>query len=165
MAREEDIDPPGAARVLKGLAADLAAAIRARADAFIAGSPDPREIDRDLRTVALIARAAIAVQVLQVAEDKADARALEAGAQRALFAVRALKPTPDEGDETDMNEPDPRLDDPEAMAEVSQEIGRRVDRLAQFLEQKRAARTACRQGETGGPDPLDRAGADGAAPA
>ncbi len=151
--------------MLKGLATDLAVAVRARTEVFLTEAADLKAIDGDLRTIALIARSAIAVQGLQAAEHKADARALQAAAKRAMARVNAQNPNPDEGDETDMNERDPRLDDPEAMAEVSEEIGRRVERLAQFLEQKRAAKTPCRTGETGRPDPLDRSGAAGSAAA
>jgi hypothetical protein len=134
MARKDDIPPPpppeGAAAILKGLAADLAAAVRARAETFLAEPVDAAKIERDIRVITLLARAGNAVQAMQAAEDRADARAVEARAQRALASVRALNPHSDARDETDMNETDPRLEDPKLMAEADKELERRLDALA-----------------------------------
>jgi hypothetical protein len=144
MATKQDIEPVGAAKSLKGLAGKLTAVVNAHADAFIAqakvgaeatapGSPDADkapDIDKVMRAVALIARAALALHQLQAAEDKADDRALDRAAERARAAVRALHPINPEEDETDMNEPDPRLADPALMAEADRELERRLDAFA-----------------------------------
>ncbi len=149
MAQIDQIEPPGAAKVLKGLAGELALTLRARAAAFMAEAADPKALDRDMRALALIARAAISVQGMQAAEDKADARALEAAGKRALARVHAQNRNPDEGDETDMNEPDPRLKDPKLMAEADKELARRLDAFAleiktQTLPRQPAGRAAPR---------------------
>jgi len=163
MARKDDIDPappPGdAAAILKGLAAELATALRLRADAFLKDKAETAGLERDLRVITLLARTGSAVQAMQAAEDKADARTLEAAAQRALAGVRALGPHRNEDEETDMNEPDPRLEDPKLMAEADKALARRLDAFALEIKAERlparpaGQRSACRAGQLGDPKP------------
>jgi hypothetical protein len=148
MAREDDIDSRSAASALKGLAQKLAAVTNRCADAFIDKADqaaDPGEaVEQTMRAVAAIARAALAVHALQAAEDKADERATAARAARAAAAVRtagrAWPPTLDEGDETDMNDKDPRLDTAEGVAEIRRDAGRGLECFLHRLETKRAQR-------------------------
>jgi hypothetical protein len=164
MARKDDIDPAapaapaGAARALRGLANRLAAVVNHHADRFIdealpaAPGPAP-DLHKTLRTVALIARAAVSLHQLQAAEDKAEDRALDRQGERAKAAVRTLTPINPEGDETDMNDRDPRLDTPEGVAEIYEGARTGVERLFRGLEIKRADR-----------DPTDGDGSVGAVP-
>jgi hypothetical protein len=163
MAREDEINPAGAAP-LKGLSQALAAMLRQRADDFIAKDEGP--IDQTMRATAAIARAALAVHALQAAEDKAAARALDAKARRVAAAVRAGAPTFDEGDETDMNEPDPRLGTAEGVAEIYEDARRGVERVFRHLEIKRGNQDAGGAPDGAGPvQKLDHQGGRGAAAA
>lgn len=180
MTREDDIQPAGAARTLKGptlkgLADELAVEVRNTAAAFLAkaahtrdvgASDDARiaDIDKTMRTIAAIARAGAAVQRLQAAEDQAEARAVSRCAEQAKARVHALnrihhQPNHPEGDETDMHEPDPRLEDPKRMAAADKELVRRLDAFAleikaESLPEKPARRPApFRAGQLGDAEP------------
>jgi len=150
MARKDDIEtpaPPGdAAAILKGLAGELAEAVRVRAAAFLSEATSHQTVDREMRSLALIARAAIAAHALQAAEEKVEERAFEARAKRRDAVFRAGRPGPETDsktdEETDMNERDPRLDTPEGVAEVYEGARKGVDRLLRELEVKHADRNA-----------------------
>ena len=165
MARKEDIQASGAAKILSGLARDLAAAVRDRADAFLSEASDPKAIDRELRTINHIARAASSVQTLQAAEDKADARAQEAKAQRALARVRAQKTHQQRGEtrRTCMSETqDLKIPTP-WLRYLQRSDGAWID-WPRLIEEKTTAEAPCRRGGAGDADALGRAGAPGPAP-
>jgi hypothetical protein len=165
MPGKDDIEPPAAAQALKGLAARLADRVTACADTLTAEPIDRNAIDRTLRTLALIARAASAVHGLQAAEDRADARTTKARADRAAARVLALNPNPAVGDETDMNEQDPRLDDPKLMAEADKELERRLDALALEIKAQSLPRNPARPPAPCGARQLDDAKPPPSAPA
>jgi len=173
MARKDDIETAplsGAARTLRGLADQLAGYVRAQVEAFIDKDRGPEDLDKTMRTVALIARAALGVHQMQAAEDKAADRALEARAERAYANQRAGRSHPDEDEETDMNERDPRLDSADGVAEIYEEARQCVAGVFERLELKRADQPAAGRSGPGGkglgaePD-LVREGAPGSTPA
>jgi hypothetical protein len=151
---EKDQDPPAAPAlradaVLSGRAGRLAAKWAVLADVFEAATDkkdfDPRDADKALRTLALLGRAAVSLHQMQAAEDKAADRVLDRVARRAHAAVYARNPiNPDEGDETEMHEPDPRLGDPKAMAEVDQTICDRLDEIALEIKAEGLSRRPAR---------------------
>jgi hypothetical protein len=93
------------------------------------------------RRMAVLARAAVAIQQMQAAEDRAVQRAEDRAAHRAAALARAKFHTAtDEGDDTDMHERDPRLETPEGVAEIYEAAERGLDRLIRSLDTKREVR-------------------------
>jgi len=129
---------PRADAVLKGLAGLMAEALRKKIEAELKKGDETDALET-ARRMAVLARAAVAVQQMQAAEDRAVQRAEDRAAHRAAALARAKFHHPeDEGDDTDMHERDPRLDTPEGVAEIHQAAERGLDRLLRSLEAKRA---------------------------
>ena len=141
------------------MAGALAAKLKATSDAFLATPADAGDVQKTAQNITSLARASIALHQMQAQENKAAEQAEAGVEERQVAKTRARVHRhfhPDEDDDTDMNEHDPRLDDSEAMAAARAELGRRLDAIALEIKAAGAPRRSVRRDVPGAAEKLVR---------